>query len=192
MNVQSLPNMKPNSKTKPFPFALAFAAQTTARSFLRLTLVRTNQTSALSIRPPQGFFLQRDNSSGSAPLTDGLPSIYAVDDVPYLTELYVNLLASTGHLVRTFNNRPKALAALKIEDRVPALLITDYRGLSMPVNQFLQECRLLHPSLRILMASGFTESEMRLLHVKPDRFIQKPFSAQEFQQAVKAVLLSPG
>jgi hypothetical protein len=38
------------------------------------------------------------------------------------------------------------------------------------------------------MASGFEESEMRFSHVKPDFFIQKPFTAEEFQKAVKAAL----
>ena len=115
-------------------------------------------------------------------------SIYAVDDYPGLTELYAGLLEPFGYVVRTFNLRAHALAALKTEKKRPALLITDYRGFSMPVNQFVLACRSIHPSLRILMASGFNKDEMQFCQVRPDRFIQKPFTPEELQQTVQAVL----
>lgn len=117
--------------------------------------------------------------------------IYAVDDHPCLTELYAGLLGAIGYVVRTFNLRADALAALKTDKNRPALLITDYRGLSMPVNQFIRACRSIHPRLRILMASGFNEHEMQFCRVRPDRFIQKPFSPKEFQHTVKALLPAP-
>lgn len=178
-------NMKINAKV--FPFALAFAAQTSARSFLRLTDIRPTTVPVLVPRFSKDVFAQT-SSAASASRTAERLSIYAVDDLSRLTELYTTLLESAGYAVRTFNHRAKALAALQAERHRPALLITNYLGLSMPVNQFIHACRLIHPSLRILMASGFEQSEVRFSRIRPDGFIQKPFTPKEFQQAVEAVL----
>ena len=115
-------------------------------------------------------------------------TVYAVDDLPRLTDLYANLLREAGYGVCTFNHRGDALAALQASKNRPDLLISDYLGLTMPVNDFLQGCRLLHPRLRILVASGFTADEMRFTGVQPDFFLHKPFTPAEFQQAVKAAL----
>jgi DNA-binding response OmpR family regulator len=115
-------------------------------------------------------------------------SIYAVDDVPRLTELYMNLLEPAGYVVTTFNDRGKALGSLAADRKKPSLLITDYIGISMPIDEFMQGCRAIHPGLRILMASGFGQQDMRPLRVKPDRFIQKPFTPEELRREVRAIL----
>ena len=98
------------------------------------------------------------------------------------------LLDGTGCLVKTFNDRAEALAALEADGRKPELLITDYRGHSMPTERFLHQCLAAHPALRILMASGCSQTDMRFSQARPDRFIQKPFTPEEFRQAVRAAL----
>jgi CheY-like chemotaxis protein len=130
----------------------------------------------------------REFSPGSVLRTPEPPSIYAVDDVPRLTELYATLLEPAGYVIRTFNDRIKALEALTSETKKPSLLITDYIGLTMPVDDFMQGCRTLHPDLPILMASGFNQRDMRPLRVKPNRFIQKPFTPEELRCEVRAAL----
>jgi DNA-binding NtrC family response regulator len=90
--------------------------------------------------------------------------------------------------VRSFNLRIEALAAFRAERRKPDLLVTDYCGLSMPVERFIDHCLEVHPDLRILMASGFSQTSMRFFSVRADRFIQKPFTAEEFLQEVRAAL----
>jgi DNA-binding NtrC family response regulator len=115
-------------------------------------------------------------------------SIYVVDDAPFLTELYTTLLGASGYKVRAFNDRVEALAALKADWKKPDLLITDYRGLSMPVDQFLHQCLLVYPALRILMISGFKRGDLRFSRAKPDRFMEKPFTPEELQQEIKAIL----
>jgi DNA-binding NtrC family response regulator len=116
------------------------------------------------------------------------PSIYVVDDAPFLTDLYTSLLEASGYCVRAFNDRFEALVALKAEWNKPALLISDYRALSMPVDQFLQQCLLVHPALRILMVSGFPRTHIHFSQARPDRFIEKPFTLEEFHREVKALL----
>ena len=45
-----------------------------------------------------------------------------------------------------------------------------------------------YSELRILMASGVGQTEVRFSRAKPDRFIQKPFTPEEFRQEVMAAL----
>jgi response regulator RpfG family c-di-GMP phosphodiesterase len=172
-------------RAKTFPFALAIAAQTSARSFRRFTHIRMRPVTLSLPRPSESFVLPQTNFAAAGSRTLEPLSIYAVDDATRLTELYTTLLEVAGYIVRTFNHRAKALAALKVDRKRPTLLITNYLGLSMPVEHFIEACRLIHPSLRILMASGYDQSEMRFSGVRPDRFIHKPFTPEEFQQAVK-------
>ena len=158
-------NMKINVKT--VPFTLAFAAKTSVSS--------------------SSGRLQESKPSASGSQTNEPASIYAVDELPRLTELYTSLLHTMGHVVRAFNHRAKALVALKA-DRRPALLITNYLGYSMPIDNFIEACRSVHPSLQILMVSGFDQSAMVFSRARPDRFIQKPFTPEQFHTEVAAAL----
>jgi CheY-like chemotaxis protein len=152
-----------------------------------LTCVATNTSPAFWSVRSEGI-LQHDSPPVSSPRTFDAPLIYAVDDLPCLTELYAALLGATGFRVRTFNGRGAALAALKADHEKPDLLITDYRGNSMPVDRFMQECVMIHPSLRILMASGFSEADSRFSALRHDRFLQKPFTPEQLQEEVRAAL----
>lgn len=115
-------------------------------------------------------------------------SVYVVDDAEGLAELYALFLKETGCTVRTYNHRADALAAMATDRTRPNLLIMDYLGDSMPVDRFLQCCVAVHPSLRILMASELSQTDVRSSSVRPDRSIQKPFTAHEFLQEVRAAL----
>ena len=135
---------------------------------------------------PLKLFMEPNIISLSASRATGAALIYAVDDLPELAELYVALLEATGYSVRAFNDRGAAMSALEA-DR-PDLLITDYLGSSIPVDRFMRRCRAVHPTLRILMASGLGPTEMKFSQATPDRFIQKPFTPEEFRQEVIAAL----
>jgi CheY-like chemotaxis protein len=174
--------------TKPLPFAVAFAAQTSAKSLLRLTLI---QTSPVPVTLPAAGVVRFLEEPSSAPATSQKPEpvlIYAVDDMPYLTELYESLLEEGGYVVRTFNNRAMALASMEADGERPALLITDYVGISMPADEFMRACRAAHPALRILMVSGLDPAEMLLLRAKPNRFMNKPFTTERLLREVRATL----
>ena len=114
--------------------------------------------------------------------------IYAVDDEPELTGLYTALLEGSDYCVRTFNNRAEVVAALRTDRRKPELLITDYHGHPMPVERFMCDCLDIHPTLRVLMASGFGQTDAEITRARPDRFIQKPFTSEEFRREVSAAL----
>jgi CheY-like chemotaxis protein len=146
-------------------------------------------TKAMSLSRPscQAGFPQ-EASPASVGETAAAASIYVVDDEEGLTEMYTVLLEANGYIVRAFNHRAEALAALMADRRKPDLLITDYCGGPMPVERFMELCLTIHPALRILMASGFNQTYVQFVEVKPDRFIQKPFTPEGFLQEVRAVL----
>jgi DNA-binding NtrC family response regulator len=116
------------------------------------------------------------------------PTIYVVDDAPFLTELYISLLKPSGYMVRAFKDRVEALAALDADRNKPDLLITDYGGPSMPVEQFMHRCRAVHPALRILMISGFRRTDILFSRMRPDRYMEKPFGIDQFRREVCDVL----
>jgi CheY-like chemotaxis protein len=168
---------------KMFPLKAAFLVQLPSAPYVAATFTGTNCPPGLSRSR-----LARDPSAASAPRTAEPALIYVVDDEEGLPELYTLFLKGTGCMVRPFDDRRVALAALKAESRRPDLLITDYVGYSMPLDEFMQHCLALHPTLRILMASGYNPVHMRFSLQRPDRFIQKPFTAHEFVQEVEAAL----
>ena len=184
---RSIPKMRFNAKT--LPFMLAFAAQRSARTSLRLAPICVDRMPALFPRANGYRSVHQMDPEAIRPAVPEQLSVYAVDDKPLLTEIYTGFLEAAGYLVKTFNDRIKALAALKSEKKRPDLLITDYLGLFMPVDHFMHACRLIHPNLRILMASGFDRRDMRLLRACPDGFIEKPFTPEELLQRVRAALV---
>ena len=133
-------------------------------------------------------FLHQDDAYASGLYASESPLIYAVDDVPELTKLYTALLEASGYRVRTFNDRAEVVAALRMDRRKPELLITDCLGHSMPVERFMGHCLDVHPTLRVLMASSFNKTDAEIMRERPDRFIQKPFTPEEFQREVSAAL----
>jgi DNA-binding NtrC family response regulator len=114
------------------------------------------------------------------------PLIYAVDDMSCITELYALVLHAAGYEVRCFRDRHAALAG--IEAKKPALLITDLHNPSMRIEPFLEQCIKAHPSLRILMATGFGYHRAWCFSVTPHQFLQKPFTPGELKRAVEATL----
>ncbi len=115
--------MKINSKA--LPFTLAFAAQRSVRTSLRLAPLCIAPDPAPFARTNGHERLRQIDSDVSTSSNPEQLAIYAVDDKPLLTELYTGLLEAAGYLVKTFNDRIKALAALKGEKKPPNLLITD-------------------------------------------------------------------
>lgn len=117
-----------------------------------------------------------------------ISSIYVVDDVPLLTELYALILEGAGHIVTTFNDRARALRTLRIDQNKPDLIITDCLGHFIPVDQFIDRCHELHPSLRILLATGDCFEAARISGPRPVHYISKPFRPAELLREVNAVL----
>jgi len=163
--------MKTNAKLFPVTPALPFIAANVAVFW-----------------PSRSEDLLRSGSVPSARRSARAGSIYAVDDDEDLTDLYTILLEARGYTVKAFRDRAEAVAALEKDSPGPELLIMDYLGHSMPVDRFMHRSLAAHPTLRILMASGLSPAHVRFSSTWPDRFIQKPFTAEEFLKEVTAAL----
>lgn len=132
---------------------------------------------------------EANGDSGFGAPAKTAPIIYAVDDMPCLTELYALVLNKSGYQVKGFHDRRAALASLSEAQTKPVLLITDLHNPTMRIEPFLQECVAVHPTLRILMATGFGYHQAWCFSVRPDRFLPKPFTPEELRQAVEATLV---
>lgn len=115
--------------------------------------------------------------------------IYVVDDEPTLLELAEYILEMEGYRFEKFEEPRKALAAFKTADPKPDLVITDYVMLGMDGLQLVGECQRMKPDLKSILISGTVQEEV--VHrspVKVDRFLRKPYLAQEFLEAITGVL----
>ena len=175
--------MKTHAKL--FPLAPAFAPQK-PDTFPAITFPAVNMAPVFWPSRSEDFL--QNHSSPSARRLAGAGSIYAVDDDEGVIELYTTLLEARGYSVRAFNDRTEALAALEKDCKRPDLLIMDYLGHWMPADQFVHRSLAAHPTLRILMASGLSPAEVRFSSVGTHRFIQKPFTGEEFLKEVRAAL----
>ena len=131
---------------------------------------------------------ERVSTSGIDRETMESALVYVVDDEPRLLDLYTIILEANGYAVRAFSNRIEALAELKGAVRKPDLLIMDYLGHTLAVDEFMKYCLRAHPGLRIVVASGFSQVDARFSGVRPDRYLQKPFTAEEFLREAEAAL----
>lgn len=155
---------------------------------LKATLNGSQQAPAPRLTSSEEFLPQQKIVSTFI-LEDGeAPFVYVVDNEPHLTELYTIILDSKGCFVRPFSDRVQALAALEHEGRKPDLLIIDSLGNSVLADQFMNLCLAVCPGLRILMASGLSQSDVHFSSVKPVRFLQKPFTPEEFLSEVRVAL----
>jgi len=82
--------------------------------------------------------------------------ILIVDDDRATRDDLAQLLTHEGYETLTASDVPTAMHILGAS--APDLLITDYRGPTVPVSQFMRDCLALHPKLRILMMSGFDQT----------------------------------
>jgi CheY-like chemotaxis protein len=118
--------------------------------------------------------------------------VYVVDDCTELTGLYASFLENAGYEVQAFNDRLRALAALRMSRRPPWLLVTDYFGYPISADEFVRQCRLIRADLRILMATGCPKGTVPLSSIQPDCYIEKPFCLQAILAEMKALGGTPG
>lgn len=140
------------------------------------------------IWPSVSSRVARCHSVPVAPRTAATSLIYAVDNDGDILDLYATLLEASGFSVNGFRDRADALAALEETTTRPNLIIMDYLGHSMSAERFILRALALHPTLRILMASGLSRNDLRFSNIRPNRFIRKPFTTAEFISEVKASL----
>jgi len=115
--------------------------------------------------------------------------IYVVDDEPMLLELASVILEPLGYTVETFQDAEAALRAFAAAEPPPALLITDYAMHTMNGMELVAACHRIRPTQKTLLLSGTVRED--IFHdapVKPDRFLSKPYQAQQLIDVVRSML----
>ena len=105
--------------------------------------------------------------------------ILIVDDEEDIRDLVAGILSDEGHETRTAYDADSALAA--IADRVPRLVFLDIwlQGSRLDGLALLDEIKIMHPSLPVVMISGHGNIETAVSAIRRGAydFIEKPFKA---------------
>ncbi len=120
----------------------------------------------------------------------GTEKILVVDDEEMVRTFCQISLSSYGYKVRTAENGQKALEILRQENSNFDLIILD---MIMPVMggfQVYQAIRKSNPEVKILISSGFSDSD-KIALIKQDRRVDilfKPYKAEELAKKVRHIL----
>ncbi len=133
---------------------------------------------------------QRAQAAREEPQGERRGTILVVDDEPAVRDFIAAVLRRLGFRVLTAADGRDALAAYARESGGVDAMVLD---LVMPVmggQELLPKIKALQPDLKILLTSGYSESEARrLCAAYPGaRFIQKPYTSQQMARAVKELL----
>ncbi len=116
--------------------------------------------------------------------------IYVVDDEPMLLELAAVVLEPHGYRIETYRDPSAALRAYEAASPRPALVITDYAMHQMNGMDLIMGCKKLQPSQKILLVSGtVSETIYHNSSQKPDRFLAKPYQANQLIELVREMIL---
>ena len=115
--------------------------------------------------------------------------VLLVDDEKVLLEMGQRLLRNLGYEPFVACNGEEAVALLEREGPV-ALVVLDVMLEGTTSVQTLDRLRQLDSSIKVLLSSGFKEDHHpeELSDRTVEGFLQKPYSIEEFAQAIRAVL----
>lgn len=124
-----------------------------------------------------------------APMADGdltgTQTILFVDDEDLLLTMGQMVLSSYGYTVLTANSGQKALELFTRSPKKIDLVITDLVMPNMSGRELSEHLLRAAPETRIIWSSGYIRSANAQ---EQERYLQKPFSAQDLLRIVKQVL----
>lgn len=132
------------------------------------------------------------SSPGPDPVGSG-QTVMIVEDETLLLKLGSTMLRSLGYHVIAAEGPEVALEILKNESTKIDLLLTDVVMSGMNGRELATRVRTLHPGVRVLFMSGYTEDAIvsRGVLEKDVNFISKPFTRQDLAIQIQRCL-NPG
>jgi CheY-like chemotaxis protein len=123
----------------------------------------------------------------------GGATVLVVDDEAAVRNFIGAVLRKGGYRVVSASDGQEALTVMERESNVAAIVL----DVIMPVmggKDVLPKLKALRPELKILLTSGYSESEARrLCATYPGAaFLQKPYTAQQVAKAVEELLRGEG
>jgi CheY-like chemotaxis protein len=132
----------------------------------------------------------RAEERASEPQANTRGTILVADDEPSVREFIGAVLHRAGYRVLAAADGREALAIFDREKGEIDGLVLDVVMPVMGANELLPELRARRPSLKILLTSGYTETEARRLSAAypGTAFIQKPYTEQQIIKALQDVM----
>ena len=118
----------------------------------------------------------------------GEGTVLLVDDEQTIRTLGTRMLSSLGFTVLTAADGREALKIYAEHRDEIALVLLDLTMPRMDGEETLRELRLLDPQVRVVMSSGYTETDIasRLADEAPAGFLQKPYTLTELRDKLRA------
>jgi CheY-like chemotaxis protein len=116
--------------------------------------------------------------------------ILIVEDDVFVRQLAESMVEEWGHNQLSASDVDQALSHLRSPQHIDALF-TDIRLKTADLGgyELAHEAIKLRPKLRVLYATGnLITDKMKALFVEGSHFLQKPYTQQELQNAVEALL----
>src|SRR5271157_4180962 len=133
---------------------------------------------------PANRKIVRDAPMADGDLTGG-QTILFVDDEDLLLTMWRMVLSSYGYTVLTANSGQKALELFTHSKKKIDVVITDLVMPNMSGRELSEHILRAAPETRIIWSSGYVRSANAQ---EQERYLQKPFSAQDLLRKVKQVL----
>ncbi len=116
--------------------------------------------------------------------------ILIVDDDARLLRMMQLFLDRQGYSQETFSRTEDAWAAFEADPAAYSVVLLDATIEGMPASQFAERALSASPSLRVIMASGYTVETAATEAIAPGRvvFLQKPFSPEMLDTILRRLL----
>jgi PAS domain S-box-containing protein len=117
-------------------------------------------------------------------------TVLVVDDEEIVRQIATLALSNRGFAVLTAENGFEALKVLRKEGSQISLVLLDMSMPMMSGDRALREMRQIRPDLRVLVSTGYSESEAtrRFAGLNVAGFVQKPYTAAQLVDRVRSVL----
>ena len=121
---------------------------------------------------------------------EGTETLLLVEDDRSVRELADRILSDRGYRVTPCSDGKEALRAFSSAPELIDIVVTDLIMPGMSGRELVQALRQIRPGVAALYVSGYTEDELirRGLHDPCVTFLQKPFTADELTNKVRALL----
>ena len=119
-------------------------------------------------------------------------TILLVEDEERVREVMELTLSLSGYHVLSAVGAPEALEIIESYDDAIHLMVTDFAMPHMNGADLAARLKRLRPEAKVLYVSGFQRQDVQSFHDKNGRteieFLQKPFTPEELEQKVIAIL----
>lgn len=136
-----------------------------------------------------GEAIRADHSLPAAHLGRHSEMLLVVDDDPDVREIVTGVLQDIGYTVHEATGADDALEMLKTFD--PDLMILDFAMPGKSGAEVAKLARAMKPKLKILFASGFSDTAALQAAVGENALLHKPFRPAELAAAVRTAIDSP-